>query len=120
LEVEIDMTDRSIRTDHQQLLLCPVCGFDATHVDFAYVAARREDRDVNEITVNAVTGQVRTHGESPAPAGSLEGEGRRHRIALAGHCEEGHNFALVFTQHKGGTYVEVVTPIPHDVDGDPS
>jgi hypothetical protein len=97
------------------LLLCPECGHDATHVEHVRVAARREDRDVNEITVDAVTGRVTTHGETPAPMGELR-EGRRHRIAVTGHCEEGHCFAIVFTQHKGGTFVEVVP----DDQGDPT
>ena len=38
-----------------------------------------------------------------------------------GYCEsDGHSFAVVFTQHKGGMYVEMVAPIPHEVDGDPA
>ena len=89
-------------------LLCPVCDHNATHIDVVQVAARREDRDFNEITVNAVTGQVMTHGDSPAPVGDAVRQGRRHRITLLGWCEEGHGFAIVFTQHKGTTFVEVV------------
>jgi hypothetical protein len=88
-------------------------------MDIVRVAARREDREFNEITVNAITGQIGTHGETPAPTGSLVGTGRRQRVAVTGYCEEGHSFAFVFTQHKGGTYVEVISPIPHAVDGDP-
>jgi hypothetical protein len=39
---------------------------------------------------------------------------------VSGHCETGgHKFAIVFTQHKGVTFVEMVTPIPHETDGDP-
>lgn len=90
-------------------LLCPLCDFNATHVDIVRIAARREDRDFNEITVNAVTGQLSTHGRDPAPIGGFVGEGRRHRIALVGTCEGCRGtFAIVFTQHKGSTYVEVV------------
>ena len=74
------------------------------------MAARREDRDFNEISINAVSGRVQTHGSTPAPAGPF-GEGRRHRIALSGFCEEcGHEFALVFTQHKGDTIIEWAEP----------
>jgi len=110
-----------IRLDDNGLLLCPVCDWNATHMEIVRVAARREDRDFNEITVNAITGQIATHGEVSAPTGPKEHEGRRQRIALTGYCEEGnHSFAIVFTQHKGGTYVETVAPIAHEVVGDPS
>jgi hypothetical protein len=89
-------------------MLCPVCDHNATHVDVVHVAARQEDRDFDEITVNALTGQVVTHSDESAPFGDRVKEGRRHRIALRGWCEEGHDFAIVFTQHKGTTFVEVV------------
>ncbi len=114
------MTSASITVDVDGQLLCPACGEKDTHVDIAYVAARREDDDPNEIVVNAVTGRVVTHDSVSAPAGSAVGSGRRHRIALAGYCEvNGHTFAVVFTQHKGVTLVETVTPIGHAADGDP-
>ncbi|MEV6350271.1 hypothetical protein [Actinoplanes sp. NPDC051851] len=109
-----------IRLSDNGLLLCPTCGWDATHVEIVRVAARLEDQDLNEITVNAITGQINTHGGEAAPAGPKEGEGRRQRVAVTGYCEEGqHSFAIVFTQHKGGTYVETVAPIPHEVVGHP-
>jgi hypothetical protein len=91
-----------------RLLLCPVCGFNATHVDEVRIAARREDRDFNLVTVDAVTGRVATHEQSPVPVGEAVAAGRRHRIAVMGRCEEGHDFAIVFTQHKGSTFLEVV------------
>jgi hypothetical protein len=51
----------------------------------------------------------------PAPVGEIVGVGvgRRHRIAVTGICERaGHRrFAVVFTQHKGVTYVEAVSPV---------
>jgi hypothetical protein len=110
-----------IRLNDNGLLLCPACGWDATHLEIVRVAARREDQHSNEITVNAITGQITTHGDMPAPTGSKEGEGRRQRVAVTGYCEEGqHSFAIIFTRHKGGTYVETVTPIAHEVVGDPS
>ncbi|MFJ8910620.1 hypothetical protein [Amycolatopsis sp. NPDC102389] len=89
-------------------LLCPTCDFAATHVDVVRVAARAEDREFNEIFVDGVTGRVATHEDSSAPVGPRMGTGRRHRIAVTGHCESGHGFAIVFTQHKGETFVEVV------------
>jgi hypothetical protein len=89
-------------------LLCPVCDHNAIHIDAVRVAARKEDRDFNEITVDAVTGRVTTHGDDPAPLGEAVKQGRRHRIVLMGWCEQRHGFAIVFTQHKGTTFVEVV------------
>jgi len=90
------------------LLLCPHCETTDTHVEHVFVSARQEDQQINEITVNAVSGQVRTHEAHVAPKGSGVGIGRRQRIALAGFCEQcGRRFALVFTQHKGVTLVEV-------------
>jgi hypothetical protein len=113
--------DSPIQLDGNGLLLCPTCKADTTHAEIVRVAARREDAAFNEITVNAITGQVVTHGSEPAPAGPAKEEGRRQRIAVTGYCESGgHSFAVVFTQHKGGTYVEMVAPIPHEVDGDPA
>jgi hypothetical protein len=94
--------------DRDGLLLCPVCEFDATHVDAVLVAARTEDAEFNEIKVNAITGAAQTHRDQCAPSGPHQGEGRRHRIALEGSCENGHYFAIVFAQHKGGTFVEAV------------
>jgi hypothetical protein len=109
-----------IRLNDDGLFLCPVCDCDTTHMEIVRVAARREDRTFNEITVNAITGQITTHGEVPAPTGSMQGKGRRQRIAVTGWCEEGnHSFAVVFTQHKGGTYIETVDSIDHEVVGDP-
>lgn len=107
-------------TNEDGWLLCPACGSEWTHSEIEYVAARREDDSFNEIAVNAITGQVKTHGDEAAPAGPAVGEGRRQRIAVTGVCETGdHTFAIVFTQHKGVTLVEAVTPIPHETNGDP-
>jgi hypothetical protein len=98
---------KSIRLGSENELLCPLCGFEYTHVEIAYISARGEDQVPNEIGVNAVTGRVETQMPYTPPAGS-DGEGRRHRIALAGSCENGCEFAIVFTQHKGSTYIEAV------------
>jgi hypothetical protein len=114
------MTSTVLAIDGSGQLRCPVCGEAHTHVDVVYVSARREDQEPNEIMVNGVTGGVVTHNPVGAPAGTAVREGRRHRIALAGYCEvNGHKFALVFTQHKGVTLVETVSPIRHAADGDP-
>lgn len=89
-------------------IACPLCGFACTHIDRVEIAARAEDRPPTHITVNAVSGIIQTRADAP-PVGPTVGEGRRHRIALIGECENGcHPFAIVFTQHKGDTLVEVV------------
>jgi hypothetical protein len=112
------MTGSAFRTDEDGSLLCPSCGSEWTHIEIVYVAARQEDGPFNEITVNAVTGQVKTHGDQPAPVGPTSGEGRRQRIAVTGYCETGsHKFAIVFTQHKGQIFAETVTPILHETHG---
>ncbi len=89
-------------------LACPVCGFECTHIDHVVVAARREDGPIVPIFVDGGTGDVH-HNTRPedVPAGPM-GDGRRHRIALLGRCEQEHEFAIVFTQHKGYTFVDVV------------
>jgi hypothetical protein len=101
------------------LLCCPVCGTDQTHCEFVYVAAREEDGETfNEIMVNAITGEIDDNRSEHAPVGKIVGVGRRHRIAIAGFCEEAdHQFAVVFTQHKGVTCVEAVSPIRHETYG---
>lgn len=114
------MISNGIRTDADGRLLCPECGSEWTHSEIVYVAARKEDGPFDEISVNAITGQVKTHNDLAAPAGAAVGEGRRHRIAVTGSCETGgHSFAIVLTQHKGVTVVETVTDIQRDVYGDP-
>lgn len=88
--------------------MCPYCDDTYTHVEQVFVSARREDRDINEITVNAVSGQVKTHERQAGPKGRGVDIGRRQRIALGGSCEGcGRRFAWVFTQHKGVTLVEL-------------
>lgn len=97
------------RTDG--VLVCPSCNGDYVHLDQADIAARTEDADFNNISVNARTGRVTTHGAPPA-FGMDIGVGRRHRIVVAGTCELcGAVLELVFTQHKGQTFAEwVVSP----------
>lgn len=90
------------------VLHCPTCGADTTHVEHVAVSARGEDQAPDEITVDAITGRVVTRAAIPAPTGSTVGTGRRQRIALTGRCEQcDDRFALVLTQHKGTTLVEL-------------
>lgn len=92
------------------VMACPLCGDgDGTHVEHAYVAARREGQEFTDIHVDAVEGTVEQQGAPSAPAGPGVGEGRRHRIALTGWCEMcGGEYAIIFTQHKGATLLEAV------------
>jgi hypothetical protein len=114
------MTNSGVRIDADGRLLCPECGSEYSHAEIVYVATRKEDGPFDEITVNAITGQVRTQNDPAAPTGEIVGAGRRHRIAVSGSCETGaHSFAVVLTQHKGVTLAETVTGIPHETDGDP-
>jgi hypothetical protein len=97
------------------LLVCPCCGgTGGTHVNTAYVSARQEDHEPQEIHVHGITGEV-THETIEAPVGNAIGRGRRNRIALTGWCDmcQGE-FAIIFTQHKGQTYVETqsINPAP--------
>jgi hypothetical protein len=94
---------------------CPLCDHPYIHFDRVDIAAGAEDEELKPIRVNAVTGTVHT-GDAVFPVpikGRHVGEGRRHRVALLGWCEgcghpDGRRLALVFTQHKGETLVEVV------------
>ena len=93
------------------ILRCPQCGDEWTHVDEVRIAARGEDAPFTHIRVDAQSRRVETHCQDPAPTGIEVGDGRRHRIALMGWCETCRGtWALVFTQHKGITFVEVAQP----------
>lgn len=88
-------------------IACPLCGFSCTHINRVEIAARSEDQIPSHIAVDATSGTIETRADPPV--GSAVGEGRRHRIALIGTCEGcPATFAIVFTQHKGDTLVEVV------------
>ncbi len=102
------MADSTITIDQELMLLCPECGYEYTRVNGVRVAAHDEGREPNAITVDAVTGQVITHADTPVPVGLKTDTGRRHRVALMTECENGHSFAIVFTAHQGKTYVETV------------
>uniref|UniRef100_UPI003F496C1A hypothetical protein n=1 Tax=Streptosporangium sp. CA-235898 TaxID=3240073 RepID=UPI003F496C1A len=92
----------------ENVMTCPGCGGPCgPHLEHVYVAAREEDREFTYVHVDAKTGEVDTLTPEIPPAGGL-GDGRRHRIALTGYCDGcGIEFAVIFTQHKGATHVEV-------------
>ncbi len=99
----------SVYTDNDNQLCCPLCGESNVHVDEARVAARPvEDGEVTHVSVTS-KGVI---GAELPPVGKRVGAGRRHRIALHGWCEMcSGKFAIVFTQHKGVTFVE-----PQEID----
>jgi hypothetical protein len=85
------------------VMACPSCRDPYVHVDRVLVSARQEDGPFNEIAVDALSGKVETHRDTPGPGE----ERRRQRVSLLGWCEScGEEFALVFGQHKGVTYVD--------------
>lgn len=88
-------------------LLCPACGGDYVHLDDVYVAGRpREDEDAKTVHVDH-RGTVDHLTPVPLGAGGL---GRRHTITLGGFCELCHErFAVAFKQHKGQTFVSILT-----------
>lgn len=87
------------------VMACPSCSNPHIHVDRVLVSARREDGEFNEIAVDAISGKVETHRDTAGPGE----ERRRQRVSLAGWCEHcGEEFAVVFGQHKGVTYVDHV------------
>lgn len=100
-------------TDTWLAMICPKCGHPQVHIEGAHVSARPiEDGPITEIRATNDGGvQVSLPGqEGPSWAGPVGtfGEGRRQRVSLLGECEAGCRFAVVFTQHKGDTVVEVV------------
>ena len=91
-----------INVDNNDMLRCPTCGDTNTHIRLAYAAFRKqEDGPIADVWVGS-----NRRGKGPTGRG---GEGRRGRFALLGDCENGHDFSVVFTQHKGNTFVETVT-----------
>ena len=90
----------------EQVLQCPVCDFEFTHIDKVSTFARTEDEDTHletsthlgssETTIKKVYG----HGSNPS--------GRRNGLILHGHCEQGHVFDVEIFQHKGQTYFECI------------
>lgn len=93
-------------------MICPKCGSPQVHIEGAHVSRPIEDGPIAEIRATNDGGlQVSLPGqEGPSWGGPVGpfGEGRRQRVSLLGECEAGCRFAIVFTQHKGDTVVEVV------------
>lgn len=97
----------SVYTTNDGELCCPLCGGNYTHLREVRVGARPQGEDGPDVSVG-ITHAGRLVTEA-VPASPTMGAGRRHRFALVGYCELcSGQFALVFTQHKGVTFVESV------------
>lgn len=106
-----------IRFDHDDTLLCPLCGGHHTHVDDVHIGGRpSEDGAWENVHVDSA-GRVRQHLFSSEMARPAMESPRRHYISLIGTCEEcGGRFGISFCQHKGITIVSVSQPAWIDVE----
>ena len=88
--------------DDDQLMNCPICGFNCTHIKGVEVFARGEDAaehvhttvDMEEMSTKVEN--VKGHGRNPS--------GRRDGLILSGYCESGCEFEIEIAQHKGNTF----------------
>ena len=110
----------SVPYGDQQVLSCPVCGEDYTHISSVSVFARREDAD-NGLTV--CVNDIDCYGSVKAPTASItpsmagNASARRGSVLIAFKCEMCHNQTTVaFAQHKG--YTEIAVVDCHAIDFD--
>lgn len=86
------------------VMVCPKCGFEYTHINVAVVIAASGQRAI-------VTANGEDEGSSVKVEMAGKGQSsssRRHDIRLIVHCEAGCVSSIIFTQHKGTTFVEIV------------
>lgn len=95
------ITTGADRREIGDIVLCPSCGTDATHVDSVRLIAADGRGWQLDASGEDNSAQVASHAVTTEPSG------RRHRIVLIGTCEQGCSFELRWTQHKGGTYLAV-------------
>lgn len=82
---------------NEQLISCPICGDQNTHID-----------DVS-VRVAGGTLRVRISGEDEHCRMDMSGDYlpnglRRHTITLSGWCESGHTWQWDWRQDKGATW----------------
>jgi len=88
--------------DDDQLMNCPICGFNCTHITGVEVFARGEDAEehihtaVDMEEMSTKVENVKGHGRNPS--------GRRDGLILSGYCESGCKFDIEIAQHKGNTF----------------
>jgi hypothetical protein len=91
-----------VNTTADDVLLCPNCGDQWTHVDVVRVTAA--SRQLATITATGEDSQARLSTSNLWPVGSYDG--RRHTISVELTCETcPTRSALEFKQHKGQTFV---------------
>lgn len=89
-------------SDGDDVLACPCCGNEYTHLCNTTVHSRRDGEDGESDAIN-VTPAGFIHVSKDIPNPSL----RRDAVVLHFDCEAGCLFDLQFVQHKGNTYVEM-------------
>jgi hypothetical protein len=83
-------------------MICPVCGWDFVHPVGAYT---RMGSDPFEAKVYKGT---RAKGKT---------DNRRSALVCTFHCENGHDFELVISQHKGQNFVSL-EELPRESDNE--
>ncbi len=87
----------------EQILACPACGEDYTHIERIEVGARSEDSPAIVVQVDAITGEVL---RQRLPASTDMPSRRRHWLTIFVQCEMcGATTPVTFAQHKGWTLV---------------
>lgn len=113
-----------ITTDHDrgpQILQCPVCGEDYTHISSVSVFARGEDESKGlHVSVSGIDTYNCTATPSVIVDNNMSGNtsGRRGSVSFTFHCEICQNQSTVaFSQHKGNTHIAVVDCHAVAIDG---
>lgn len=86
------------------LLACPSCASEYTHIDKIRAGVRREDRDVTAVELDMEEGQFNfapyQGGETPSS--------RRHWLEIVIDCEQCSGGTLILAQHKGVTQTRYI------------
>src|ERR1051326_3432473 len=90
-----------IAIDENHLLKCPVCRSTRTRINEVRVDARRTGGPFTDVVVDVTTGRVESRATKGTPAGLQVGTEPCSRVALLVSCEDGHRFAVAFTQREG-------------------
>lgn len=93
-----------IEDTHLPVMACPKCGYEYTHIDTAAVIATSGQRAI-------VTANGEDEGSSVKVQMTGRGQARssrRHDVRLIVNCEAGCLSSIIFIQHKGTTFVEIV------------
>lgn len=91
-------------------MLCPVCGFECTHVDVVKVDVA--SRKAVTVTAKGEDGQSHYRVDEIAEEHMWPPDWvnfRRHAITLQIDCEQGCYSILQLLQHKGSTYMKVTS-----------